>query len=84
MCPGNLWRYARGHLADSTEGEWVCELERRGGGGGAHRTWSLTVDGCRLMLTFGWAALLVQEFAAVVKVVCARFRVCAGQLESAQ
>ena len=32
MCHGDLWRDARGHLEDSAEGKWVCEL------GGAHRT----------------------------------------------
>ena len=34
MCHGDLWRDARGHLEDSAEGKWVCEL------GGAHRTWA--------------------------------------------
>ena len=32
MCHSDLWRDARGHLEDSAEGKWVCEL------GGAHRT----------------------------------------------
>ena len=58
MCHGHLWRDARGHVVDSTEGKLVCEL------GGAHRTENLAVDGGTLLLAFGWAAPLVQSFAA--------------------